>query len=79
MPHTDCRMAQEDEEVIHAMIEEQHGVDTRSLEFNTVVDQRAALSRDLAKIRAFPLLPKNVAVSGGIYHVATGKIEPVES
>ena len=79
MPHTDCRMAQEDEEVIHAMIEKQHGVDTRSLEFNTVVDQRAALSRDLAKIRAFPLLPKNVAVSGGIYHVATGKIEPIES
>lgn len=78
MPHTDCRMAQEDEEVIHAMIEQQHGVDTRSLEFNTVVDQRAALSRDLARIRAFPLLPKNVAVSGAIYHVANGQIEPVE-
>ena len=71
-------MAQEDEEVIHAMIEQQHGVDTRSLEFNTVVDQRAALSRDLARIRAFPLLPKNVAVSGAIYHVANGQIEPVE-
>ena len=78
MPHTDCRMAQEDEEVIHAMIEQQHGVDTRSLEFNTVIDQRAALSRDLARIRAFPLLPKNVAVSGAIYHVANGQIEPVE-
>jgi carbonic anhydrase len=79
MPHTDCRMAQEDEEVIHAMIEEKHGVDTRSLEFNTVVDQRAALSQDLARIRAFPLIPKNVIVSGGIYHVATGKIEPIEN
>jgi len=78
MPHTDCRMAQEDEEVIHAMIEQQHGVDTRSLEFNTVIDQRAALSRDLARIRAFPLLPKNVAVSGAIYHVVNGQIEPVE-
>lgn len=78
MPHTDCRMAQEDEEVIHAMIEQQHGVDTRSLEFNTVVDQRAALSRDLARIRAFPLLPKNVAVSGAIYHVSNGQIEPIE-
>lgn len=78
MPHTDCRMAQEDEEVIHAMIEQQHGVDTRSLEFNTVVDQRAALSRDLARIRAFPLLPKNVAVSGAIYHVSNGRIEPIE-
>lgn len=79
MPHTDCRMAQEDEEVIHAMIEARHGVDTRSLKFNTVVDQREALSQDLAKIRTFPLLPKNVVVSGGIYHVATGKIEPIES
>jgi len=79
MPHTDCRMAQEDEEVIHAMIEKQHGVDTRSLEFNTVVDQRAALSRDLARIRAYPLIPKNVVVSGGIYHVTNGKIEPIEN
>ena len=78
MPHTDCRMAQEDEEVIHAMIEKQHGVDTRSLEFNTVVDQRAALSRDLARIRAFPLIPENVVVSGGIYNVTSGKIEPIE-
>ena len=79
MPHTDCRLAQEYEEVIHAMIEEKHGVDTRSLEFNTVVDQRAALSQDLARIRAFSLIPKNVIVSGGIYHVATGKIKPIES
>jgi carbonic anhydrase len=79
MPHTDCRMAQEDEEVIHAMIEEKHGVDTRSLEFNTVVDQRASLSQDLARIRAFPLLPKRVVVSGGIYHVETGVIEPIDN
>lgn len=79
MPHTDCRMAQEDEEVIHAMIEEKHGVDTRSLEFNTLVDQRAALSQDLELIRAFPLIPKKVIVSGGIYNVTTGKIEPIGS
>lgn len=79
MPHTDCRMAQEDEEVIHAMIEEKHGVDTRSLEFNTVIDQRASLSQDLARIRAFSLLPKKVVVSGGIYHVETGVIEPIDN
>ena len=33
MPHTDCRMASADEATIHATIQDQFGVDTRSLEF----------------------------------------------
>ena len=46
MPHTDCRMASADEATIHATIQDQFGVDTRSLEFRTVSDQRAALEID---------------------------------
>ena len=46
MPHTDCRMANADEATIHATIQDQFGVDTRSLEFRTVSDQRAALEID---------------------------------
>ena len=42
-PHTDCRMAAGDEAAIHEKIRKEHGVDTRSLEFRTVSDQRAAL------------------------------------
>ena len=76
MPHTDCRMARDDEETIHATIEEQFGVDTRSLEFQTVSDQYAALEMDINRIRQFPLLQRGVSVAGALYHVETGLLEP---
>ena len=77
MPHTDCRMARDDEATIHATIEEQFGVDTRSLEFQTVSDQRAALEIDVNRIRQYQLLQRGVSVAGAIYNVSTGKLEPV--
>lgn len=78
MPHTDCRMASVDEATIHKTIQEQFGVDTRSLEFRTVSDQRAALATDVNRIRAYPLLQRGVSVAGAIYNVSTGKLEPVD-
>ena len=78
MPHTDCRMASENEASIHATIEEQFGVDTRSIEFQTVSDQRAALATDVKSIREYPLLQRGVSVAGAIYNVSTGKLEPVD-
>jgi len=78
MPHTDCRMANEDEATIHESIQHQFGVDTRSLEFRTVSDQRAALELDVTRIRSYPLLQKGVSVAGAIYDVSTGQLEPVD-
>ena len=78
MPHTDCRMASADEATIHATIKDQFGVDTRSLEFRTVSDQRAALAIDVTRIRTYPLLQKGVSVAGAIYSVSTGQLEPVD-
>ena len=78
MPHTDCRMAHESESQIHQTIEKQFGVDTRSVEFRTVEDQRVALRYDVTRIRSHPLLQSGVAVGGAIYDVATGKLEPVD-
>jgi carbonic anhydrase len=78
MPHTDCRMAISDEASIHTTINEKFGVDTSSLEFRTVADQRAALAEDVARIRTYPLLQKGVSVAGAIYNVSTGQLEPVD-
>lgn len=77
MPHTDCRMAQSEEADIHSMIAEQYGVDTRSLEFRTVSDQKDALITDVTRIRSYPLLPADVTVGGAIYNVTTGTLEPL--
>jgi hypothetical protein len=72
--HTDCRMAVADEASIHSTINEQFGVDTSSLEFHTVSNQRHALNKDVARIRSYPLLQKGASVAGAMYNVSTGQI-----
>ena len=78
MPHTDCRMASVTEANIHSSILDDYGVDTRSLEFRTVSNQRDALEQDVASIRNFPLLQTGVTVAGAIYNVSTGQLEPID-
>ena len=78
MPHTDCRMAKSEEPEIHAEIQEQYGIDTRSLEFRTVSNQERALAIDVQRIRSYPLMRKGVTVAGAIYDVANGSITPVD-
>ena len=78
MPHTNCRMAMGEEADIHALIQKEHGVDTRSLEFRTVNDQTKALVDDVNRVRSYPLLNEGVVVGGAIYDVTNGKITPVD-
>ena len=77
MPHTRCRMAGQDETEVHDEIERRTGLDTRSLEFSTVMDQQAALQTDLQRIRSWPWIPSGVAVGGTIYDVDTGHLGPL--
>lgn len=79
MPHTDCRMAAGEEAAVHQAILERHGVDTRSVEFRTVTDQRSALITDVVRIRAYPLLPSTLVVGGAFLDVATGRLTPIEA
>lgn len=78
MPHTDCRMARGDEARIHQEIRDRCGVDSRSMEFRTVADQRAGLATDLQRVRSFPLLPPSLAVAGAIYDVHSGRLQWLE-
>jgi len=78
MPHTDCRMAKSEESEIHQLIDDEFGVDTRSLEFRTVSDQASALAIDVQRVRSYPLIRKGIAVAGAIYDVSNGSITPVD-
>ena len=73
--HTDCRMTKVTDEQAHEAIREVSGLDTRSLEFHTIPDQRAALERDVQRIRSWPYLPRELVVAGGLYDVRTGRVE----
>lgn len=79
MPHTDCRMAGGEEAAIHEAIRERSGIDTRSMEFRTVADQRSALITDVQRVRSFPLIAPGTVVGGAIFDVATGRLEPVRA
>ena len=78
MPHTDCRMAKSEEHEIHHLIDDEFGVDTRSLEFRTVTDQKRALAVDVQRVRSYPLIRKGVSVAGAIYDVSNGSITPID-
>lgn len=77
MPHTHCRMAESTEAQIHALIRRDYDVDTRSLEFRTDPDQVGALRHDLVKIKAAPLLPRDLVVGGALFDVDTGHLVQV--
>ncbi|HWH30899.1 MAG TPA: carbonic anhydrase [Mycobacteriales bacterium] len=73
--HTDCRMAKVTDEQAHDAIREAGGVDTRSLVFGTIGDQRAALERDVQRVKSSPYLPPDLAVGGALYDVRSGRLE----
>ena len=75
--HSDCRMTKVTDEGVHAAIAEQAGLDTRSLDFRTISDQRETLLGDVQKIRSSPYLPAELAVVGCVYDVSTGRLEVV--
>jgi carbonic anhydrase len=77
MPHTKCAMAGYTEDEIHAKIDREFHVDTRSLEFRTTDDQLRSLRNDIVRIQSYPLLPRDLAVGGAIFDVDTGRLEPI--
>ncbi|HEX5016057.1 MAG TPA: carbonic anhydrase [Actinomycetes bacterium] len=77
MPHTKCAMAGNTEDEIHAKIQREYDVDTRSLEFRTTDDQLESLRSDIVRIQSYPLLPRDLTVGGAIFDVDTGRLEPV--
>ncbi len=71
--HTRCRMANGDEEDVHAAIAEAGGPDTRELGFLTTDDQVATLREDVGRIRSWPYLAP-LRVGGFLYDVDSGRL-----
>lgn len=77
--HTDCRMAMQTEEKLHAAILASSGLDTRSIEFRIVEDQYAVLTRDVQRVRSSPYLPAEFPVIGCRYDLGTGLLDVLVS
>ncbi|NAZ81759.1 carbonic anhydrase [Kineococcus sp. R8] len=74
--HTDCGMTKNTDADVHERVMAQ-GVDSRSIEFRTIADQRATLVDDVQRIRSWPFLPPRMPVAAGIYDVRTGLVSMV--
>jgi len=72
--HTNCGMATATDEAVHDIVRARSGVDSRSLEFQTISDQEAALRRDVQRVRSSPYLPDAMPVAGAVYDVHTGGV-----
>lgn len=72
--HTDCRMAGGTEADVHAAIAAAGGPDTRSLRFETTVDQAATLREDVDRLRSSAYLD-GLETGGFLYDVRTGRVE----
>lgn len=75
LAHTDCRMTKVNDEQVHEAIAAESGIDTRSLDFQTIADQSATLRADVQRVRSSPYLPTDLSVVGGCYDLQTGRIE----
>jgi carbonic anhydrase len=75
MAHTDCRMTKASEQDIHDEMRKRAGLDTRSLDFGAIEDQRLVLTNDVQRIRSSPYLPKSVAAIGCLYDLDTGRLD----
>jgi carbonic anhydrase len=73
--HTDCRMTKVTDDEVHAAIRESSGLDTRSLEFGVISNQRDVLARDVQRIRSSPYLPTAIPTLGCVYNLETGLLD----
>ena len=76
--HTECKMASATDEQVHDTIQADSGIDTRSLEFHTMSDQRAALAHDVQRVRSSPYLSKDLTVGAFLYDVRTGRLQEID-
>jgi carbonic anhydrase len=74
--HTRCRMLGATNEELRATIGREAGVDASGWDFAPIDDHAHALRADIDLIRSCPLLPSDLAVSGFVYDVDTGRLEP---
>jgi carbonic anhydrase len=72
VPHTRCAMASSTEEELHERVSASAGVDASWQRFHVVADQLEALTEDVRRVRAHPLIGDRAKVGGFLYDVDTG-------
>jgi carbonic anhydrase len=75
--HTDCGMLTFTNEQLAAKVHDELGVDVAGQDFLPFPDLEQSVRDDVAILRASPLIPGSIPISGAIYDVTTGKVHEV--
>lgn len=75
--HTDCGMLTFTNEQLAAKVRDDLGVDVAGRDFLPFSDLEQSVRDDVALLRASPLIPGDIPISGAIYDVRTGKVHEV--
>ncbi len=76
--HTDCGMLTFTNEQIRQRLRDRLGADASGVDFLPFGDLDQSVRDDVATVRASPLVPDDVAVSGFVYDVRTGRLRRVD-
>jgi carbonic anhydrase len=75
--HTDCGMLTFTNEQLAAKVKQDLGVNTGKQDFLPFTDLEQSVRDDVATLRASPLIPKEIPISGAVYDVRTGELREV--
>lgn len=74
--HTQCGAGALADDGFRARYAERTGSDESLLRERAIVDPATSVDSDVARLRAAPSIPSRVQVSGHVYDVTTGLVEP---
>jgi carbonic anhydrase len=75
--HTDCGMLTFSNEDLRKKLKQELNADAEHIDFLPFKDLEQSVRDDVAAIKNSPFIPENIAVSGFIYDVRSGRLLPV--
>ena len=75
--HTDCGMLTFSNDDLRTKVKQELKADADHIDFLPFKDLEQSVRDDVATLKASPLIPKNVDISGYIYDVKSGRLLPV--
>src|SRR5437763_10418660 len=75
--HTDCGMLTFSNDDLRTKVKQELQANADHIDFLPFKDLEQSVNDDVATLKASPLIPKNVEISGFIYDVKSGRLLPV--
>lgn len=75
--HTDCGMLTFSNDDLRTKVKQELHANADNIDFLPFKDLEQSVRDDVATLKASPLIPKNIEISGFIYDVRSGRLLPV--